>query len=530
MSMLRAVNLRNVFYASVEAVKPGPAIRKHVKLIDNQNQILSINEQNDSTMSQAIGINIAGTSYPLYTPKKDLKVSQDESQQCHYSLTLIGFGKAVLGMAKSLLEILSAIPNFQADEKSKGVLLVPKGSYNGELESHQWIEVVEGAEGNIPDENALNGAIKVYELVKDVKASAEKNFPKETKELIIVLISGGGSALLTYPTPPISLPEYSTFVRDLPRLGADIVQLNKVRSCISMLQGGNLVELANPANICSLILSDVIGDPLDMIASGPTVKPKKDIISRRQEALSIINKFGVSVPNSINLVLNDKTCQTPLNGGNNEESRVSNILIGTNLIALKEVQNQMKALGVESFILTSELSGEASDIGRAFAALGYYLSKNTIPSHDILKALQIESSILHETLSKLKNHNSPVCLISGGETIVKVKGKGKGGRNQEMALSTAIHLHELTCDQKVPKQIRFLSAGTDGIDGPTDVAGAIVDSHTIQNALKMDLNAQRYLENNDSYTFFHKLNNGENFVKTGHTGTNVMDIQLILIE
>ena len=149
----------------------------------------------------------------MYTPKKDLKVPQNESQQCHYSLTLIGFGKAVLGMAKSLLELLSAIPNFQVHEKSKGVLLVPKGSYNGELESLQWIEVVEGADGNIPDENALNGAIKVYELVQDVKASAEKSFPKETKELIIVLISGGGSALLTYPTPPISLPEYSTFVR-----------------------------------------------------------------------------------------------------------------------------------------------------------------------------------------------------------------------------------------------------------------------------------------------------------------------------
>ena len=399
------------------------------------------------------------------------------------------------------------------------------------MESHPWVEVVEGAEENIPDEDALKGAIKVHQLVQDVQSSAENSLPTSNKELIIVLISGGGSALLTYPTPPITLSEYSTLVRNLPRAGADIVQLNKVRSCLSMLQGGKLAELAKSAKVCSLILSDVIGDPLDMIASGPTVKPKDDISDRKQEALGIINKFGVSIQDSISSVLSDETSATISDKKDNRETEVTNILIGTNSIALQEAQSQIETLGIDPFILTSELSGEASVVGMAFASLGYHLSNNTLPSQDLLEVLKIEKSTFDDIIARrLKTFGSPICLISGGETIVKVNGKGKGGRNQEMALAAAIHLHKLISNKKTSSQVSFLSAGTDGIDGPTDVAGAIIDNDTIQHALNMDMNAEEYLKNNDSYSFFRRLNNGENFVKTGHTGTNVMDMQLLLIQ
>ena len=167
----------------------------------------------------------------------------------------------------------------------------------------------------------------------------------------------------------------------------------------------------------------------------------------------------------------------------------------------------------------------------AFATLGHHLSNNTLPCQDTLKVLNIEKKILDDILAKkIKNPNSPICLISGGETIVKVNGKGKGGRNQEMALSAAIQLHKFTCNQKSSSLVTFLSAGTDGIDGPTDVAGAIIDDCTLLGAIKMGLDADEYLKSNDSYSFFHDLNNGENFVKTGHTGTNVMDMQLLLIQ
>ena len=170
-------------------------------------------------------------------------------------------------------------------------------------------------------------------------------------------------------------------------------------------------------------------------------------------------------------------------------------------------------------------------MGRAFASLGYNLLHGKVVGQSVLDLLQIDKPLLNQILkNRNDNPGSPLCLISGGETIVKVKGKGKGGRNQELALSAALFLHSLQKISNDSGQISFLSAGTDGIDGPTDVAGAIIDNYTIEHAEKQGLNATQHLENNDSYNFFLRFNDGVNFVKTGHTGTNVMDIQLLLIQ
>lgn len=340
----------------------------------------------------------------------------------------------------------------------------------------------------IPDENGLRGTEEIIRLLEN----ADEN------TLVLCLISGGGSSILVSPYEGILLEDKQKITQLVLKAGADIYELNTIRKHISKVKGGKLAEIAYPARIISLILSDVIGDKLDVIASGPTAPDKTTF----NDALRVLEKYRLidKAPESI-IKLIRKGVEGFINETPKEKSRifqnVENIIIGSNRIALNAAKQKAEEIGFHTEIISSELIGEARNAGK-------WLAK------EVRKRLN----------SKAQKHKKPLCLISGGETTVNVKGEGVGGRNMELALAFAIEIEDLN-------RITLLSAGTDGTDGPTNAAGAIVNSRSIKKAKALGLNPTEYLNNNDSYNFFEKT--GELFI-TGPTGTNVMDIQIILVE
>ena len=310
------------------------------------------------------------------------------------------------------------------------------------------------------------------------------------------LISGGGSALLVSPSEGISLAEKQELTGLLLRSGADIHELNTVRKHISRVKGGRLAEIAYPAHIISLIISDVIGDSLDVIASGPTSPDH----STYADALGVLEKYGLinECPESILAYLSKGAKgsfpETPKEGDVIFE-RVENTIIGNNRMAIECAKKKAEEMGFHAEIRSTALSGEARNVGKRLAR----------------EAMEIR---------KARTTGRPVCLISGGETTVTVHGNGRGGRNMELALAFAIEIEGID-------GIALLSSGTDGTDGPTDAAGAIVDGQTTQKARNLGLDPGTYLRHNDSYTFFGRI--GELFI-TGPTETNVMDMQMVLIK
>jgi glycerate-2-kinase len=277
--------------------------------------------------------------------------------------------------------------------------------------------------------------------------------------------------------------------------GANISELNTVRKHVSGVKGGRLAEIAYPAHMISLILSDVIGDRIDVIASGPTSPDT----TTYNDALQVLEKYRIrnkALPSVAEVLEKGRKGiipETPKEGARIFE-RLENIIIGSNRIALMAAKEEAEKRGLGVEMISSELSGEAKDAGRWLAE----------------KALEIKNS---------KPLQRTLCLISGGETTVTVEGTGLGGRNMELALSFALEIKDVA-------GITLLSAGTDGTDGPTDSAGAIVDWKTAIRARDLGINPETYLDNNDSYNFFKKTD--ELFI-TGPTGTNVMDIQIMVI-
>ena len=280
------------------------------------------------------------------------------------------------------------------------------------------------------------------------------------------------------------------------KAGANIQELNTVRKHISAVKGGRLAEIACPAKMVSLILSDVIGDQLDVISSGPTSPDT----STYTDAMMVIQKYGLAarMPGSIINILTKGVQghipETPKKGAP-VFNGIDNIIIASNAIAVKAAKKAAESFGYKTAVISTELSGEASQVAKD-------LAKTAIDRKQTMR------------------DGEKICLIAGGETTVTVKGDGKGGRNTELALAFSIEI-------KGESGITFLSAGTDGTDGPTDAAGAIVTGQMFSQAVKRGLNPQDYLTRNDSYTFFNVING---LVITGPTGTNVMDIQLILLE
>lgn len=381
-------------------------------------------------------------------------------------------------MAKALCDRLSGLI-------TKGIVLTKYGHVPARV-LHRNVDIFEAGHP-VPDLQGLTATRKVMTMVRQAEANT----------LVVCLISGGGSALLIAPKGGISLDDKQGVTECLLKAGATINELNTVRKHLSDVKGGRLAGLAHPAHVISLILSDVVGDRLDVIASGPTAPDSTTYAM----ALAVLEKYVATgkVPGRVLEIL-----QEGLKGafpdnpkeGDHIFDKVENIIVGSNVMAARAAQTRAGELGFGATILSTELQGEAGEVAR-------WLAK---------KAIDVKTSLREKDRKR-------VCLISGGETTVTVKGSGSGGRNTELALAFALEIRGI-------QGITLLSAGTDGTDGPTDAAGAIVDGESVAKGALLGLDASAYLANNDSYSFFSKT--GELFI-TGPTGTNVMDLQVILI-
>jgi hydroxypyruvate reductase len=364
---------------------------------------------------------------------------------------VVGAGKASAAMAQGLEEVLGS--NIAA-----GLINVKYGH----IAPLQRIELNECGHP-IPDENGVRGARRIAEIAQQATDG----------DLLICLISGGASALLPYPAGDLTLEEKQEVTRRLLACGANIHEINTVRKHLSAIKGGQLAAMAQPAKVVTLILSDVIGDNLDVIGSGPTAPDSSSVA----DAQAVLARYGIETAAVRALH------ETP------KSSAAENIVIGSNRQALAAAADRARELGYNTLMLASTIEGETRDVARMHAAIAREIGASGNPIAP------------------------PACIVSGGETTVTIRGKGKGGRNLEFALAAAIDIAGLS-------HTLILSAGTDGTDGPTDAAGAMADGETA------DDEALTYLTNNDSYHYFERRGG---LIVTGPTNTNVMDIHLVLV-
>ena len=380
------------------------------------------------------------------------------------NIYLVGFGKASIGMAQAVCDSINV--------KQGAVVTNDPGN---EVQS-DCISTFVGSHP-IPDEKSIEGTEEILEIVEKC----------EENDLLIVLISGGGSALLEKPRVSINDLQKTTDL--LLKSGANINGINTIRKHLSFVKGGQLAASAK-CMIISFIVSDIIGDPVEFIASGPTYPDS----TTYQDAQRILNKYNLwtKLPSSVQDVIEDgikgKIPETPKKN-DPAFNDVFNFIVANNKIACNAAKEKAEELEYKAILLTTSLDGEAKDIGKYLA----------------------------EKAANYLTEGEKVVFISGGETTVTIKGSGKGGRNQEMILGS---LEELA-----DKNIVFSSFATDGIDGMSDAAGAIADTFTMKRALKNNLDPKEFLENNNSYEFFKNL---DDLFLTGPTGTNVMDIQILV--
>jgi hydroxypyruvate reductase len=408
-----------------------------------------------------------------------IKTVEDSEKVFHLDafkkIFLIGTGKASASMAQAIERIFG-------DRITKGIITTKYGHILP-LEKTEWIECGHP----LPDQKGLEGARKVQALLKESGPG----------DLVIFLLSGGGSALLPLPAEGITLEEKQQVTQFLLDCGADIKEINTIRKHISQIKGGWLARWAFPSAVIGLILSDVVGDPLDVIGSGPTVPD----ISTFEEAWDILKKYDLigRIPSSIRNHLlrgkEGKVEETPKPGEKTFE-KVYNYLIGSNILALRAAETEASSLGLNTLILSSSIVGDTREAARFHAAIAkeVIFSGNPLPR--------------------------PACIISGGETTVTVKGHGRGGRNQEFALAGALEINGL-------EKVVLLSGGTDGTDGPTDASGAVADHTTVRRARAAGLDPKAHLEKNDAYPFFQRLGD---LLITGPTHTNVMDVRILLVD
>lgn len=420
---------------------------------------------------------VQGVQADVLLSEVDWENIVDKPFDAYNNVYVVGMGKAAMAMA-SVVEHVLKVPI------KEGCVVIPQG-YSNTLpyphKSPQKINVLE-ASHPVPDITSEEAAYVLLELADRC----------EEGDLLLVLISGGGSALTTSFAPGISIEEGKKVVSDLLRSGADIKAFNTVRKHISVMGGGRLAQRAMPAEVVSLVISDVVGDDLSTISSGPTVGDP----SVPEDAMRVLRSFDLwdrlpeSVVAHLNKACNDSSLSSP-SPDNPLFEKVKTMLVGSNKIALEAACREAARRNYHVTIGDAWIEGEARDAGRDLARLLLEHSGDT-----------------------------PHCFIWGGETTVTVKGKGVGGRNQELALAAAFEL------DSARKSVVLLSGGTDGIDGPTDAAGAWVTPQTIPRALQRKRNPQAYLDANDAYTFFLEMNT---LLKPGPTHTNVMDVVVGLI-
>ena len=388
-------------------------------------------------------------------------------------LIVVGAGKAGAGMA----QVVEGIFN---DRISSGLVIT---KYGHRLPTDR-IQVFEAGHP-VPDRSGELAVEGMREILRDLNPD----------DLVLCLFSGGGSALLPSPAEGITLGEKQHVTSTLLRAGATIRELNAVRKHLSSIKGGQLLRWASPARVVSLIMSDVIGNPLDFISSGPTAPDTTTFA----DALGIVRKYGIPVPSAVQDRFErggrGEIGETPKQGDPLFE-RVSNHIIADNRLLLDAASNRAKELGFKTMVLSSEIEGEARDAGRFFA------------------------SIAREIGSSGRPVPPPACVLAAGETTVTVRGPGQGGRNQEMALAWALKM------QSWKKPTCFASIATDGTDGPTTAAGGLVDPFTCSRAIEMNLEPMKFLRANDSFTF---LKSVRDLITTGPTQTNLMDLQIILV-
>ena len=387
----------------------------------------------------------------------------------------VAVGKAAAAMARGARS--SSFPRW-----APGVAIVPRGQEECLPEGFETY----GGGHPIPNAQGIAGAGAILDLAHDL----------DEGDLLLCLISGGGSALMTLPPPGVRLADIQTVTDALLRSGVGIDELNCVRKHLDLLKGGRLARAAAPGKTLALVLSDVVGDPLETIASGP-VSPDPTTFG---EAIEVLRRAGVwaEVPVSVRAHLRaglegraeeSPDASDPCFGGVHAE------VIGSNRLAVAAARDEAMARGYDAAILTTTLTGEAREVGKMLA------------------------SIAREIRSHGRPVEPPACLLVAGETTVTVRGTGRGGRNQELALGAARDL------AGVPG-VQIATLGTDGIDGPTDAAGALVDGRTLERARGLGLDARQALQQNNAYPFFEAL---DDLIITGPTGTNVMDIALILV-
>ena len=436
-------HLPEIFNAALAAVDPYNAVLKAARVEHQQ-------------------LHVAGMQYDLAAPDR---------------IIVVGAGKAAARMALAIESLLGG--------KITAGLIIVKDGHTAPLTIIEQVE----ASHPVPNQAGIAGAQSILQMVRAA----------DEKTLVICLISGGASALLVAPVEGITLQDKQEATRLLLNAGASIFELNAVRKHLSMVKGGRLAQATWPAQLVTLIVSDVIGDPPDVIASGPTAPDN----STFTEAWAVINKFGLQEklpPRVAGYLQRGIAGQVPETMKENDPGldKTHNVIIAGIRQALAAATEKAGQLGYASRTISDALQGEARDAARFLA-----------------QAARAEL----ERMKPGQRH----CLLCGGETTVSVRGPGKGGRNQEFALAFALEIEG-------SQGVTLLSAGTDGGDGPTDAAGAMVDGDTASLARSLGLDPLRYLGNNDSYAFFDQLDAASGLhchFKTGPTGTNVMDIQIV---
>jgi glycerate 2-kinase len=428
----------HIFTAAVAAVQPAQLLQQHLAATNS-------------------GLLISGIDIPKNTFNK---------------LYIIGAGKAAAAMAVEAEKILG-------DYLSAGLVTT---KYGHSLPT-QTITIKEAAHP-VPDENGVEAVAQTLQLLKQVTQ----------EDIVICLISGGASALWCDVPPGISLTEVQATFDQLIRSGANISEINAVRKHLSGIKGGQLVRHCNGARVWALIISDVPGDDLSVIASGPTVADS----STYQDAYNILSTYRLwpglpqSVRAHIEQGIQGTIAETP-KPGDPLFDKVTNTIIGNNQLALQAAAQQAAALGYHTQVLIPLITGDATAAAKQLVA----------------QALTYKG-------------NKPVCILQGGETTVQVTGHGKGGRNQHFVLAALYELNKLSNEKE---DMIILSGGTDGSDGPTDAAGGVVDTTTLAMAAQQQLNIEAYLKDHDAYHFLQQTGS---LLFTGPTQTNVMDIMMAI--
>ena len=428
---------RRIFDSGVQSVLPDRLIRGSVSLQDNK-------------------LHIQDTVHLL---RPDRKVH------------VFGSGKASAGMAKTLLSILG-------ERVAGGVIVSPQLS----ADDLAPLEVVQGSHP-VPDEKSIQGASHLFESLSRLSDD----------DFFIFLLSGGASALIEKPVKPITLSEMQETTKLLLHSNVPIQKINAIRKHISMVKGGRLGQCTRAAGVV-LVISDVIGDDLSVIGSGPLYPDPTTYKQCRKifEQAAIWDKVCPNVRSVISSGIKGDIAETP----KNENDSIRHYLLGTNRIALEQARQAAEGAGFNSYVLTSTLAGEATKVAQDLVSLARNVSSNQEP------------------------YKPPACLLFGGETTVTVRGKGRGGRNQELALAALAEIGG-------QDNILLLSGGTDGIDGNSSAAGAIADSGFYREASRQNLSIPSFLADNNSNAFFDAVGG---LLKTGPTGTNVMDIIILLID